>query len=304
MSKTRPRAQKSSKTAPAKPPPARKAARARKPAVADAKPVEVEHPIEPMVVPAQTIVAPASRSKPNGRLDECQDRMGYRFTALSLLYSAMTHSSSADTRRDSNERMEFLGDAVLGLVICHELYDRLPDAMEGELTKIKSAVVSRRVCAQVADRLRLTESLMLGQGMEPDEHLPKSLAAGTLEAVVAAIYLDGGYEAARDFILRSFEPEIAATAESDHQFNYKSQLQQFAQKSMNATPQYELLDEKGPDHAKCFEVAVSIGHRQFPGAWGPSKKEAEQKAARLALETLGLVKSAPFESHGEQDAEA
>jgi ribonuclease-3 len=132
--------------------------------------------------------------------------------------------------------------------------------------------------------------------MEPDEHLPKSLAAGTLEAVIAAIYLDGGFEVARKFILRTFEAEIAATAESDHQFNYKSQLQQFAQKNLNSTPLYELLDEKGPDHAKCFEVAVSIGHRQFSGAWGPSKKEAEQKAARLALQSLGLVRA---DSEGE-----
>jgi len=230
-----------------------------------------------------------TRSKAKSRLELCQERLDYEFEDISLLQAALTHSSSADTRRDSNERMEFLGDAVLGLVICRELYDRLPESMEGELTKIKSAVVSRRVCALVADRLRLTEVLALGQGMEPDEQLPKSLAAGTLEAVVAAIYLDGGFEVARDFILRNFEDEIAATAESDHQFNYKSQLQQHAQKTLNATPQYEMLDEKGPDHAKCFEIAVTIGHRQFPGAWGPSKKEAEQKAARLALEELGLV---------------
>src|SRR5215813_7879561 len=142
-----------------------------------------------------------TRSKPKDRLSLCQERLGYDFEDPSLLHAAMTHSSSADTRRDSNERMEFLGDAVLGLVICRELYDRLPTAMEGELTKIKSAVVSRRACAAVADRLRLTEALALGQGMEPDEQLPKSLAAGTLEAVVAAIYLDGGFDAAREFIL-------------------------------------------------------------------------------------------------------
>lgn len=290
MSKTSARSKRTKRTGPRA-----AAAKPQKPRTRKSMP-----PPEPPDAPPPSGIDRAAASSPEttplaahssrSRLDECQDRLGYRFADESLLRSAMTHSSSADSRRESNERLEFLGDAVLGLVICHELYDRLPDAMEGELTKIKSAVVSRRVCAQVADRLRLTQALLLGQGMAPDEHLPKSLAAGSLEAVIAAIYLDGGYEVARDFILRNFADEIAATAESDHQFNYKSQLQQFSQKTLGATPQYELLDEKGPDHAKCFEIAVSIGHRQFAGAWGPSKKESEQKAARLALEALGLLK--------------
>lgn len=227
----------------------------------------------------------------DARLSRCETHIGYQFKDADLLRAALTHSSSADARKDSNERLEFLGDAVLGLIICRELYDRLPDAMEGELTKIKSAVVSRRACAEIADGLRLTESLLLGQGMEPGEQLPKSLAAGTLEAIIAAVYIDGGLPAAEEFILRTFSPAIAASAESEHQFNFKSQLQQYSQRSLNATPEYEMLDEKGPDHAKCFEIAVSIGPRTFPSAWGPSKKEAEQKAARLALETLGLVKA-------------
>lgn len=232
-------------------------------------------------------------SKPAGeeakRLKSCQDRIGYKFKDIALLAGALTHSSSADTRKESNERMEFLGDAVLGLVVCRELYDRLPEAMEGELTKVKSAVVSRKICADVADELRLTDALRLGQGMEPGEQLPRSLAAGTLEALVAAVYLDGGLDAAREFILRHFADEISEAAGSEHQFNFKSQLQQYAQRQLSRTPEYELLDEKGPDHAKCFEVAVSIGSRVFPGAWGPSKKEAEQKAARKALETLGCL---------------
>lgn len=223
------------------------------------------------------------------RLKTCEERIGYTFRDAALLRAALTHSSSADTRQDSNERMEFLGDAVLGLVICRELYDRLPSAMEGELTKIKSAVVSRKVCADVADELRLTDALLLGQGMEPGEQLPRSLAAGTLEAIVAAVYLDGGPEVAKEFILRHFADEIASAAGSEHQFNFKSQLQQYAQRQLNRTPDYELLDEKGPDHAKCFEVAVTIGSKTFPGAWGPSKKEAEQKAARVALESLGVL---------------
>jgi ribonuclease-3 len=216
-------------------------------------------------------------------LDECQDRLGYHFENLDLLRFALRHASSADRRRDSNERMEFLGDAVLGLIVCQALYEQLPDALEGDMTKIKSAVVSRRACARVASALRITDGLVLGQGMESGDNLPRSLAAGTLEAIIAAIYLDGGLEAAREFVLRVMGDELQRCTESQHQFNFKSQLQQWAQREMNATPNYELLDEKGPDHAKCFEIAVSIRGRQFPSAWGPNKKEAEQKAAQLAL---------------------
>ncbi|MEW6250767.1 MAG: ribonuclease III [Planctomycetota bacterium] len=222
-------------------------------------------------------------------LEACQARIGYSFNDIDLLRLALHHASSANHRRDSNERMEFLGDAVLSLVVCHSLYERMPDALEGDMTKIKSAVVSRRTCARVAVELQLTDGLVLGQGMDAGEHLPSSLAAGTLEAIIAAIYLDGGLEPARAFVLAHMGDELSRSMCSQHQFNFKSQLQQWAQREMCATPLYELLDEKGPDHAKCFEVAVSIGGRQFPSAWGPNKKEAEQKAARSALITLGEI---------------
>ncbi len=223
---------------------------------------------------------------------EMEERIAYRFKNRDLLRYALRHASCADHRRESNERMEFLGDAVLGLVVCQTLYENLPDALEGDMTKIKSVVVSRRTCARVALQLRLTDSLQLGQGMEGGEHLPRSLAAATLEAVIAAIYLDGGLEPARDFILHHMDSEIRTATDSQHHFNFKSQLQQWAQREMGATPLYELLDEKGPDHAKCFEVAVSVGPRRFPSAWGPSKKDAEQKAAQLALESVGVLDAA------------
>ncbi|NLG42967.1 MAG: ribonuclease III [Phycisphaerae bacterium] len=231
----------------------------------------------------------------NGVLEICQQRISYRFNDPALLKAALTHASLADHRADSNERLEFLGDAVLGLVLCHALFERLPQAMEGDLTKIKSAVVSRRTCAQVACRLGLPEVLRCGQGMEVGDRMPRSLAAAALEALIAAIYLDGGFDTARDFILRNMNREIDEAVKSEHQFNFKSQLQQYAQRVKGLTPSYELLDEKGPDHAKCFEVAVSIGSRYFPSAWGPSKKEAEQKAAWLALVALGELKDdAPY----------
>ena len=141
------------------------------------------------------------------------------------------------------------------------------------------------ICIQLAQQAGEPLGLTLGQGMENGEHLPTSLAAGTLEAVIAAIYIDGGLDAARAFIVRHMDGELVRATDSRHHYNFKSQLQQWAQRVMHATPLYELLDEKGPDHAKCFEVAVSIGGRQFPSAWGPTKKDAEQKAARLALIT-------------------
>ncbi len=238
-------------------------------------------------------------SRNNGVLERCQNKLGYRFQDVSLLEASLRHSSSANSRRESNERLEFLGDAVLELVICHELYDCFPNAMEGDLTKIKSAVVSRRVCARVARKLGLPEALTLGQGMESGANLPPSLAAAALEAVIAAIYLDGGIEPAREFILKHMRDEIKRANRSDHQYNFKSQLQQYAQRNLHATPVYELLDEKGPDHAKCFEIAVSVGPRQFPSAWGPSKKEAEQKAAWRALRELGVVQEAFSDSDAE-----
>ena len=222
-------------------------------------------------------------------LGACQRRVQYEFKDPQLLEAALTHASSADHRRDSNERLEFLGDAVLGLVVCHALYERLPQSMEGDLTKIKSAVVSRQACARVAIELGLPDVLQCGQGMEVGEHMPRSLAAAALEAIIAAIYIDGGFEAARDFILTHMAGEIDSATQSEHQFNFKSQLQQYAQREQGLTPSYDLLDEKGPDHSKCFEIAASIGHRHFPSAWGPSKKEAEQKAAWLALVTLGQL---------------
>jgi ribonuclease-3 len=235
-------------------------------------------------------------------LRDCQERLNYQFHDISLLQAALTHASSANSRRDSNERLEFLGDAVLDLVICQNLYERLPSALEGELTKIKSAVVSRRVCARVADKLRLPEALTLGQGMEPDDRLPRSLAAAVLESIIAAMYLDGGLEAVRAFILTQMEDEIRRAVHSDHQYNFKSQLQQYAQRRLRSTPTYELLDEKGPDHSKCFEIAVTVGRQQFPSAWGPNKKDAEQKAAWLALRELGAVSGEFPEPDVEPDA--
>ncbi len=223
-------------------------------------------------------------------LHALQEAIGYRFNDPDLLAASLTHASIADSRVNSNERLEFVGDAILGMVVCLELYRRFPEYLEGELTKIKSAVVSRKTCAVISRELDLPRYLFLGKGMTGRAQLPGSLAAAVFESLIAAIYLDSGsIEVAREFILRHTSHHITQAAESEHQRNFKSQLQQYAQKTLAATPIYTLLDEKGPDHSKCFEVSVVINGHRYASAWGPSKKEAEQKAAYLALRELDAI---------------
>src|SRR5271156_2954456 len=227
-------------------------------------------------------------------LEECQKAIGYRFRQQDLLRSSLTHASGADTRLASNERLEFLGDAVLGLITVEQLYLRFPDYQEGDLTKIKSVVVSRRTCARIARQMHLGDFLFLGKGMNVHTDVPASLQADVFESLVAAIYLDGGLEAARKFILKYLVPEIEHVAEGAHGGNHKSLLQQVAQREFGATPQYHLLDEKGPDHSKCFKIAAFVDRKPFPAAWGRNKKEAEQKAAMNALAQINGI-PVPFE---------
>ncbi len=222
-------------------------------------------------------------------LKDCQELIGYTFGDISLLAKALTHSSVATTRVESNERLEFLGDAVLGLSVCAELYEKYDDLLEGEMTSIKSAVVSRLTCAKVTRQLGLGNLLATGKGVPTPVGLPGSVAAAVFEAIIGAIYIDGGFEPARKFVLEHTRPHIDEAIENEHRSNYKSLLQQYVQRKHQTTPDYTYLDEKGPDHDKCFEVSVSIDGRQFSSAWGKSKKEAEQKAAMKALMELGLI---------------
>ena len=216
----------------------------------------------------------------------CQDRVGYNFKSPQLLESALKHASGVSHRLASNERMEFLGDAILGQVVCEQLYHQYPDFLEGEMTKVKSVVVSRETCARITESIGLQDFLFLGKGMAADPEIPRSVLAAVFESLIAAIYLDGGPESARDFILRHVGPEIELAANGDAAGNYKSQLQQFAQREHGTTPVYQLLDEKGPDHSKCFKISAQVAHRRFPAAWGRSKKESEQRAAHNALNEL------------------
>ncbi|MHC4149611.1 MAG: ribonuclease III, partial [Planctomycetota bacterium] len=206
-------------------------------------------------------------------LQQIEQTIGYEFSNRKLLIKAFTHSSAAENRLLSNERLEFLGDTILAIVICETLFERFPSYLEGDLTKIKSMLVSRRTCARVGGKLGLQKLLKVGKGMVSSRALASSLAAGLLEAVIAAIYIDGGFTSARDFILKHFGPFIDETDAEQSQGNFKSLLQQWAQQQLDATPVYELLDEKGPDHDKCFESVVVIGERHFASAWGTNKKE-------------------------------
>jgi ribonuclease-3 len=222
-------------------------------------------------------------------LVRCQEALGYTFNDPQLLQAALTHASVANTRLESNERLEFLGDAVLGMVVCEELFRINPHALEGELTKIKSAVVSRRMCARVTRDLGLGEMLFLGKGMISRTSLPMSLLAAVFESLIAAVYLDSDFETVRAMILRQIRPVMDEMRRSHTHQNFKSQLQQYAQREMDKSPVYDVLDEQGPDHSKCFEVCARLGQQRFPSAWGPSKKEAEQLAAEKALIELGLA---------------
>jgi len=225
-------------------------------------------------------------------LQTAQNTIGYQFQDESLLAEALTHASSADSRVASNERLEFLGDSVLGLVVCDHLFRTYPDLLEGDLTKIKSVAVSRRTCAKVARKLGLGELLVLGKGMQAAGDMPSSLLAAALESIIGAMYLDAGYARVREFLLPVIVPIIDQAERSGHQQNFKSVLQHVAQERYAAMPAYVLLDEKGPDHAKCFEVCVELSGRRFESCWGQSKKQAEQMAALRALEELGVARRA------------
>jgi ribonuclease-3 len=231
-------------------------------------------------------------------LQQIEQIIGYKFHDRGLLPKAFCHSSGVDNRLLSNERLEFLGDSILAVVICQTIFERFPSYLEGDLTKLKSMLVSRRTCARVVKQLGLHEYLRVGKGMTSSRALSGSLSAGLLEALVAVIYIDGGLDAASSFILRTFSSLIDQAESEQAQDNVKSLLQQYAQQQLGTAPVYELLDEKGPDHDKCFESQVVIAERHFPSAWGTNKKDAEQKAAHNALVELGILKDTGSEPGG------
>jgi ribonuclease-3 len=223
-------------------------------------------------------------------VERIEKSLGYHFSDIALLKQSLTHASAASTKLGSNERLEFLGDSVLGLVICQALFEKFPDYREGDLTKIKSKLVSRKTCSMITAELDIEDLFKIGPGMQKSNALKGSIAAAMLESVIAAIYIDGGFDTAKKFILRVFGPLIEQSDAAEHQENYKSLLQQYSQQELDANVMYEILDEKGPDHNKCFESAVVIDKKRYPSAWGTTKKESQQIAAFNALVELGVIK--------------
>ena len=227
----------------------------------------------------------------SGILEEVQQTIQYSFNRTGLLEEALTHKSHLQGKQDrllkDNERLEFLGDAVLNLVVSEYLVQTYPALTEGYLSQTRANLVRQFSLAQAARRLRLGEFLRLGKGEEETQGREKSsLLANALEAVIAAIYLDGGLNPARSFVLMALQEDLVVlkqTNQFESRQDYKSQLQECCQKTFSDIPEYRLIRELGPDHEKVFDVEVSIkGNIQGRGT-GYSKKLAEQEAAKQAL---------------------
>jgi ribonuclease-3 len=224
--------------------------------------------------------------------ESLQQAIGYRFRDRGLLEHAMTHTSRANEDVSGgvadNEAMEFLGDALLGFIVADVLFRDFPEFDEGEKSKTKAALVSTATLARQAERLQLGDHLLLGRGEEKTGGRRKqALLADGYEALIAAVYLDGGVEHARAFITREFAPlfaEVRRDGVSGQ--DYKSALQELLQSRDLPLPEYRLVGTLGPDHRKLFEIEVVVRGEPLASATGPSKKEAEQEAARAALEIL------------------
>ena len=225
--------------------------------------------------------------------DDLQQRIGYRFTDRGLLEHALTHKSRAaedvSGGVSDNESLEFLGDAVLGLVIADALFRQYPTYNEGQKSKIKAAVVSTQSLARHAEQLRLGEHLLLGRGEEKTGgRFKQALLADGYEALIAAIYLDGGLEAAAAFLLREMKDALDAGSAQTVAQDFKSTLQERLQALGRPLPDYRISGESGPDHRKIFSVDVVVGGEVLGSATGRAKKEAEQEAARKALERITI----------------
>ncbi|GAC1445991.1 MAG: hypothetical protein NVSMB52_09180 [Chloroflexota bacterium] len=246
----------------------------------------------PQVLESETVVLaqPAISLRDQERVQKLQEDLGLRFNSSTLVREALTHRSylnEIDQAWPSNERLEFLGDSVLGLISTDYLFHRFPDLGEGELTNLRSALVRTETLARFSQAINLGKYLFLGRGeeMSRGRHRPGGLACA-FEALLGAVYIDAGYEAARTFALRFIEPELTTVVEGRLHKNAKSLLQELVQSRMQQTPTYYLVEETGPDHAKSFTVEVRIGNRVLGRGHERSKRSAEQAAAEAALEQI------------------
>lgn len=223
-------------------------------------------------------------------LDQLEARIGYTFVNVELLRLALTHPSivhESGPETATNQRLEFLGDAVLGLVLARELYEKFPKFNEGPLTKARAEMVNRRTLAQQARRLELGEHLILSRGEQANLGRGRASAlADAFEAVIGAIFLDGGYPAASEFVLRCFHDSFGELSGIPNLRNPKGELQELLQATSPEGPEYELVAVSGPDHDRDFECVVRHGGIELGRGCGKSKKLAESEAASMALQKL------------------
>jgi ribonuclease III len=242
-------------------------------------------------------VTPDVTPYPVERLEACQDALGYRFRKPELLIQALTHSSQSHEVSGSvpdNETLEFFGDAILEMLVTEHLFTSYMDRSEGELSKIRARVVRATTLARKARALGLGEFLLLGRGEERGGGRSKnSILADAFEAIVASVYLDGGLEEARRFVLAQLVDLIEHAVHASEPADFKSTLQAHSQKLLGVLPRYTLLSQQGPEHDKRFLVEVRAGETLRTEGWGRSKKQAEQEAARLCWEQLTQPQGAP-----------
>jgi ribonuclease-3 len=223
------------------------------------------------------------------QLTAFQKTAGFKFKNIELLNLSFVHRSVSNETscRQNNERLEFLGDSILGAACATLLYQNYADKAEGELAKIKSVAVSEEVLSSIARVLQLDTMLLLGKGEElSGGRTKKAILADTLEALIGALYLDSGYKAAFAFISRCLAPEIDRVIEKDYHRDYKSLLQEVCQRHYHAYPQYRLVKRSGPDHEHLFWIEVNVNGSNYGPGVGRSKKSAEQEAARMAYQAV------------------
>ncbi|MEE9554759.1 MAG: ribonuclease III [candidate division Zixibacteria bacterium] len=227
------------------------------------------------------------------QFDEIEKVTGYQFSNRELLKRALSHRSSVEDQ-PSNERLEHLGDAVLGLVVSEFLFNKFPEMDEGDLTKLKASLVNEAVLWRIAGKFRLGNFIFLSKEEEKSGGRNKpSIVSDATEALLGAIYLDGGLEKVRKFIERFILNDLENLANDKSIYNYKGELLEMMQGKGLGMPRYEIIDEKGPDHMKVFDIAVSVEGVRYGDGRGSTKKEAEQKAAEMALEVLGKENKQP-----------
>ncbi len=231
----------------------------------------------------------SSKDSSNTEFKKFQKIIGYNFNNPSLLIAALTHTSREplNTKGSPFERMEFLGDSILGLIVSEELFLEYPEYSEGELSKLKSKIVSRKMLALVSSKLKLKNFIIFNTDSAGKGGL-NSVLSNTMESLICAIYLDGNLETARKFIKQFILKDYSKHLKKGHLTDYKSKLQEYTQAEFQATPDYHIQKAEGPEHEKMFTIQVTIKDEIFGVGKGPSKKAAQQDAAKHACKKLGF----------------